>query len=159
HERQQAVGELTRIVRRGIDGQNFVNQIDSACLLTYYFTPPVQLDVCFFELLYRGSHSGVDHLGALECASGVFVRAGQLSLECHASRRTFRWLVGAGHSRFQLAEPRLVLAVHALSDVLERAHRFLASAALEEPKISELEQRDRGEKPFGCARAEQLSRL
>jgi hypothetical protein len=49
--------------------------------------------------------------------------------------------------------------VHPVRDVLQRADRFLARLALEEPQIGELEQRDRGREPLGRARAEELPRL
>ena len=62
-------------------------------------------------------------------------------------------------ARFERGEAPLVVAVHALRHVLERAHGLFARLALEEADVGELEQRDRRREALRRARAEQLPRL
>ncbi len=57
------------------------------------------------------------------------------------------------------AELPLVFRVHAVRDVLQRAHRLLSRLALEKAQVGELEQGDRGCEALGGPRAEELARL
>src|SRR5262249_42112496 len=110
--------------------QDLINQIDSTGLLTYCFTSPMELDVGFFELFDRRGHRCIHGLGALERATRILGRASELALERNDPRRVSRIgrAVGGGEPCLEFSEPRFVVAVYALRDVFESAHRFLARA-------------------------------
>ena len=52
-EREQSFGELPRVVRRRVERQHAIDQIDGARLLPERFAAPMQLDVRLLELLDR----------------------------------------------------------------------------------------------------------
>ena len=122
----------------------------------------MQFDVRLFELLDRRRRS------CASTASARFIARRPSSVACASSRSSVTTraesprrlvVVRVGEPRFEVGEPALVLAVHALRHVLERAHRVGARLALEKAEKRELEQRDRRQESLGGARAEELARL
>ena len=163
-ESEQPVGELARIARRRVEREHALDEIERARLLPERLAAAMQLDVRLLELPDRGAHLLLHRLGAPIRAARIFLRLRVLRLEHDhalgserpaAARRVAR----DGERLLERREMLHVLAVHALRDILERAHRFVARLALGKARVGELEQRDVRREALHHARAEEAARL
>src|ERR1051325_3529760 len=104
-ESEQSVGELPRILRRRIEREYAVDQVDRSRLLTQRFVSTMQLDVRFLELLDGGTDGGLDGVGSPNRATRIFSRLRELSLERDDARR----IIGcrAAHIMARAVETRL----------------------------------------------------
>jgi hypothetical protein len=161
-QREQPVRQLSRVVRRRVERQHSIDEIDRSRLLAQLLAAAVELHVRLLELLDRRCNRRLYRVGSSLGATRLLCRLGQLSLQSYSAGRIGPF--ARRHTRrreppLEIGEAMLVFAVHPLRYVLESPDRVFTRVALEKANERQLEQRDRRKESFGGSGAEQLSRL